>query len=389
MKLFQQFVFTALFAFLASCDNNPSTTEDGLITIDVSKSYPEKELILQDFMDVEYIPLETNDDFLTQGTVLDISENYIAVKNWGHDGDIFFFDRHTGKAIRKINRKGQGGEEYVFVNRLILDEEKDEMYINCATSKRIFVYDLQGKYKRSFKHPNDGQYIELWNFDKDNLIGYDESNIYNDEEPRAKAFYHALISKQDGSVTTPLPIPYETIVGPLVRVAEGATATMAISAIAPNYGDVLLIDTSCDTIYNYSAESRQLQPLFVRTPTNDPVVFLTAKIITDQYYFLETQKRSYSIETRKGFERERLVYDKEEKTIHEVTVLNRDLMMEETFTNWTIGMNNHRVVAFETIQADKLYEAYHDNKLTGKLKEIAANLKEDDNPVVMIVKNKK
>ena len=40
-----------------------SGTNGGLITVDVTAGYPEKELILQDFMDVEYIPLETNDEF--------------------------------------------------------------------------------------------------------------------------------------------------------------------------------------------------------------------------------------------------------------------------------------------------------------------------------------
>jgi hypothetical protein len=34
-------------------------------------------------------------------------------------------------------------------------------------------------------------------------------------------------------------------------------------------------------------------------------------------------------------------------------------------------------------------EAYKEGKLKGKLKEIAAGLKEDDNPVIMIAKNKK
>ena len=37
---------------------------DDFVTIDVTASYPEKELILQDFMDVEYIPLETLMNFL-------------------------------------------------------------------------------------------------------------------------------------------------------------------------------------------------------------------------------------------------------------------------------------------------------------------------------------
>ena len=69
-----------LMAVLAGCGKRNETT--GIITVDVNASYPEKELILQDFMDVEYIPLETNDEFITQGDVLDIGDKYILVKNW-------------------------------------------------------------------------------------------------------------------------------------------------------------------------------------------------------------------------------------------------------------------------------------------------------------------
>ena len=46
---------------MAGCGGDHSST-DGLITVDVNDSYStKKELVLQDFMDVEYIPLETND----------------------------------------------------------------------------------------------------------------------------------------------------------------------------------------------------------------------------------------------------------------------------------------------------------------------------------------
>jgi hypothetical protein len=49
-----------------SSDNQPDT----IITVDVTKSYsPKKELILQDFMDVEYVALETTDEFVNQGFV--------------------------------------------------------------------------------------------------------------------------------------------------------------------------------------------------------------------------------------------------------------------------------------------------------------------------------
>ena len=86
---------------------------DDIITVDVRKSYSQKkELILQDFMDVEYVKLETNDVFLHQGIVMDIG-------------------------------------------------------------KRFIVYDLYGKFKRSFKHRGGTRtvyYINVFNFDRNNLI---------------------------------------------------------------------------------------------------------------------------------------------------------------------------------------------------------------------------
>ena len=107
-----------------------------MITVDVTNnSFPKKELALQDFMDVEYIPLETNDDFVNQGFVQAIGKEFILVKNYRDDGDIFVYDR-TGKAIRKINRKGQGGEEYISCRSVTLDEENNEMFINDSWQEK-------------------------------------------------------------------------------------------------------------------------------------------------------------------------------------------------------------------------------------------------------------
>lgn len=104
---------------LAGCGKDKQSTNE-LITVDVTKNYPEKELTLQDFMDVEYIPLETNDEFVTQGKVMAIGAEVILITNWANDGNLFVFDRKTGKALKKINRKGQGGEEYVGITEIVL-----------------------------------------------------------------------------------------------------------------------------------------------------------------------------------------------------------------------------------------------------------------------------
>ncbi len=100
------FIEIIILFVMAGCGGNSST--DGFITVDVTKgSYPKKELVLQDFMDVEYIPLETNDEFVNRACVQAVGEKYIIVINYYDNGNIFVYDR-SGKAIRKINRRGQG-----------------------------------------------------------------------------------------------------------------------------------------------------------------------------------------------------------------------------------------------------------------------------------------
>ena len=187
---------------MAGCERGKQAT-DNLITVDVTKSYSsKKELILQDFMDVEYIALETNDEFLNQGFVQDIGKEIILVKNRTSDGDIFVYDR-TGKSLRKINRKGQGGEEYTNIFNITLDEENKEMFVNDISKRKFFVYDLYGNYKRSLNHKEGTGslfYTEVFNYDRENLICYDS---YNEE------IAFVLVSKQDGSITKEIKIPFK------------------------------------------------------------------------------------------------------------------------------------------------------------------------------------
>lgn len=195
---------------LGSC--NQADKDSKYITVNVNENYPEKELVLQDFMDVEYIPLETTDEFITQGTVLSIGDKYILIKNYVNDGNIYVFDRKTGKGIRKINRKGQGGEEYAFIVSAALDEDNEEIFVN--STKKILVYDLSGNFKRSFNTADDADYMDVFNYDKNNLICYDMTVYYRDGEEKEKEFYHSIISKQDGSVTRGISIPFKTVKAP-------------------------------------------------------------------------------------------------------------------------------------------------------------------------------
>ena|GEM_PF-6275422 len=65
------------------------------------------------------------------------------------------------------------------------------------------VFTDYENFKRSFQHKKGGGtlfYNDIFNYDKNNLICYDQ---YNEEVP------FVLISKQDGSITKEIKIPYK------------------------------------------------------------------------------------------------------------------------------------------------------------------------------------
>lgn len=372
-------------AGLVGCKH--SDTQDALITVDVTASYPEKELILQDFMDVEYIPLETNDEFVTQGVVMEIGNKYIIVKNGTNDGDIFVFDRKTGKALRKINKMGKGPEEYSHLTDIVLDEENNVLFVNCTILKKILVYDLFGNFKRSFKHTEDNGYVDVFNYDTNNLICYNRWVLYKDGENRGSELFHTIISKQDGSVTRNISIPFDVIKTPFIQDGERTVASK-VSPIIPYHDTWLLVETSSDTVYNYIPKENKLIPFLVKKPTVDPEVFLTMWTLTDRYYFFITMKKEFDFTKGRGFPLTGLMYDKQENAVFEPNVINGDFIKRKKVGMISHPLNNE-FAAFQNLEAYQLVEAYKKDELKSKLKEIAAELKEGSNPVIMVMKYKK
>ena len=378
---------------LEGCKRSSVKPSDSLITVDVIKTdYPKKDLVLQDFMDVEYIPLETNDEFVNQGFVQAIGGKFILVKNRNDDGNIFVYDR-TGKALRKINHKGQGGEEYLFILGIALDEDNNEMFINDHIGRRIQVYDLDGKYKRTLKDKEDKDggtlfYTDIFNYNKDNLICYDK---YNKKIP------FVLISKQDGSITKEIKIPFKEKKDAIaVRSDEASGMTYSVSpgpyrTITPFKDDWLLLELSSDTVYNFSPDYN-LHPFIVRTPSinsMNPEVFLILRLLSDRYYFMETIKNIYDWNTKDGFSKTFMMYDKQEKAICNYTVYNGDFSTKKEMYMSMTRPVNQEIESWYPLESFKLVEAYKNGELKGKLKEIAATLDEESNPVIMLIKHKK
>ena len=383
------FIETIFLLVMTSCGSDNAST-DGFITVDVTKSSysPKKELVLQDFMDVEYIPLETNDEFINQGYVQAVGEKYIIVTNYRKDGDIFVYNRN-GKAIRKINHKGQGGKEYISFRTITLDEENNELFVNDHYAKKIVVYDLEGNFKRSFKQNDKGKslfYWEIFNYDKENLICYDE---LNEEIP------FLLISKQDGSITKEIKVPFkEKKVFIQLLKYEGGIRTAGpgnYSRITPFKGNWILLEPSSDTIYTLMPDC-SLRPFIAKTPpvhTLDPEFYLILKLVSDRYYFMESIKNVYDFRKEEGFPKTYFVYDTQEKDFFSYIIYNGDYSYKKELYMVMFTPINTKGELWATIDAFELCRDYEKGKLTGKLKDIAAKLGEDDNRVIMLVKPKK
>ncbi|MDR2775187.1 MAG: 6-bladed beta-propeller [Tannerella sp.] len=378
-----------LLAATAGCGGQRQAGDEEFITVDVTKEYsPKKELILQDFMDVEYIALETNDDFLNQGFVQAIGEKFILVKNRKDDGDIFVYDR-TGKALRKINRKGEGGEEYTRVYNITLDEDSEEMFVNDLHKSEIFVYDLHGNFKRSLNHKDSGGslfYTDIFNYDADNLICYDQYN---------KEIAFVLISKQDGSITEEIKIPFKEkkLLQQMLRDGE---KTLTVSpgpsrSIIPFKGNWLLAEFSSDTVYDFLPDYG-LRPFLVRTPSihsMDPEVFLLLRLFSERYIFMEAVENKYDFDNNSGFKPVFFMYDKQEKAVLGYTVYNGDFSIKKEMYMVATRPVNHEIESWYPLEAHRLVESYENGELKGRLKEIAATLDEDSNPVIMLIKHKK
>ena len=370
-----------LLALLTSCDNRNNQPTGDIITINVTANFPHRALILQDFMNVEYIILEDADDFLTQGVVLDVGNEIIIVRNNIRDGNMYLFDRN-GAALRVINRMGQGPGEYSNLGAVVLDEENGEIFV--IDSQRILVYDLYGNYSRSFPIQAGWNFPSFRNFDSEHLIGRGASMSADVNFP------FAIISKKDGSVVNEIPIYFEQGIEPMVS-GEGIMLflhSVIPSTITPYQNGFILTEIASDTLFKISPDSGK-EPFIVRTPPIHSMgvkEFLLPIFFTDRYYFMEIARKEIR-QVPGFFPRTQLVYDREQGAVFRYTLYNGDFYPKMEINPAFISAINSEIVFRKRLEAYQLIEANERGELRGRLQEVAEKLHEDSNPVIMLVRH--
>lgn len=119
----------------------------------------------------EYIPLETTEESLMSEIDIfkKIGSNYFFSDN---TDAIFIFDE-AGRFVNKINRNGRGHGEYVRIKDF--DVRDNQLYVLSEGLLKVLVYNFEGDFLRSYD--TDYSYAKLYLLDDDKFVLYaDNSN---------------------------------------------------------------------------------------------------------------------------------------------------------------------------------------------------------------------
>ena len=373
--------FISMIAFVAMSVSCGPSADAGIMTIDVEKNYPKKELAIHDLWEVEYIALETDSTFLVPGgQPYHVGENKLGFVD-NRTGNLLFFNAKTGKKAFCINRKGQGPEEYKSVGSLVMDERAGEIFAWSIIDGTFQVYDEQGKHLRTLPMHNKrkDEYLYITNF-----INLDDDRLLCSSNNMKGYAVHYQQDKKTGLTTLVDSIPNERYVSEYIFAQkDGVTYSTApnLTPFVHTSEGLVYADHSNDTLYRMTDEMTP-SPFIVRTPRvkeTEPNKILRFNDETDDWMFLSSIEMAYDFSKNEGLHQTNYGVEKASGGIYELKFIHPDYEGKE----YSPTALNARYYP-----ADELLTALEEGKLKGKLKEIASTLDEEDNGVVMLLKQK-
>ena len=360
------------------------------IRIDMNKTYPEKTINLQEVANVKYIPLETTDEVLFNGTILHISTEGIAGFN-KKQGDILIFDG-TGKVIASFNHTGQGPNEYNQIYHLDVDWKQKEVYVQDNFRQKIRIYALNGSPLRIMELKETMRESDLYRFSDTHLVYYAQPKT----KPVSPYQPITLLSKKDGSTTT---LPFTKIDDTSIKATGGPFGDMkmnvkSVCQLHKMGDDVYVNEVTSDIIYRIE-NNQTLTPIAQRTPSYQDAsgkdFFLMLTGANARYYFFKRQqallefKGNAASDTKSTY----MAYDRNKKQFLNPTFVNADYPSQDIHMSKLLQCAGSANLCYIQLEAFKLKEALEEGKLKGTLKSIAEKLNEEDNPVLMVVEFKK
>ena len=369
----------------ACTSQSQSTT--GIPVVDFEKEYPPKDLLVSENADVEYVRLETTDEVLLDGLAglyLSVTDRYIVTNN-SKEGRIFVFNRQ-GKHLYNFMRKGNSGEEFMYAKKVRVDDKAEEIFVLDARNK-VLVYTLDGKFKRVLDLPKDMRADDLWNYDDEWLLSYDNYNLDREGLTCAEQPFF-LISKKDGQVKR-IGVNAKDRIGPRIYFEKnGQRGVMAVSMnyIYKNGDEFVLSELGNDTVF--MLKNSEISPLLVRTPGSkdkDVRSMMSAPLKLGDYIEVVEAPKELKMESGK-IETKSVYLNLKTGECFDLNLKDDVSFVEPSAvrsSEYVEAPKNHILSMPNT---DRLFRWKEEGKLKGKLAEMVDEMKEDDNPILIIYK---
>lgn len=372
---------------LFGCTSNNDNMSGDLPVIDVTKEYKEISVDVHEIADVEYIPLETTDSSVMWSAFqYVVSDDYVIANDTQY---IFFFDRKTGKFIRKFGYIGDGPDEYTRNYKFVIDLKTQECFIYDMMKNNLQVYDFHGKFLR--KHSIQKPIAEfacwyLYNYDDDHLILYSQFPVadmnYTDKHP----FY--LLHKMTGEISA-IPLEIEHRLTNVIKRGTplGPIIYAGVYSLLHDEEEFLLADFGQDTLYSF--KDRNLKPIAVRTPAlkeMDPPIVVAPLSFTEDYMFFYIVRHEYvpSDPWKPLMEAPHMLWNRKTGEINRIKLYNSDIRAEKDI-EITGGIQNLPPnCGVSRLRPDFLIEQHEKGNLRNELDSIASHMSEDDNLLLVI-----
>ena len=381
-------IFLLAYCLICSyaCTSQPQSTT-GIPVVDFEKEYPQKDLLVSENADVEYVRLETTDEVLLDGLAglyLSVTDRYIVTNN-SKEGRIFVLNRQ-GKHLYNFMRKGNSGEEFMYAKKVRVDDKAEEIFVLDARNK-VLVYTLDGKFKRVLDLPKDMRADDLWNYDDEWLLSYDNYNLDREGLTCAEQPFF-LISKKDGQVKR-IGVNAKDRIGPRIYFEKnGQRGVMAVSMnyIYKNGDEFVLSELGNDTVF--MLKNDEISPLLVRTPGSkdkDVRSMMSAPLKLGDYIEVVEAPKELKMESGK-IETKSVYLNLKTGECFDLNLKDDVSFVEPSAvrsSEYVEAPKNHILSMPNT---DRLFRWKEEGKLKGKLAEMVDEMKEEDNPILIIYK---
>lgn len=334
------------------------------------------------FSDCKPVVLETNENSLLR----EISKSYLTPKHLfiKSDHSLFIFNR-KGEFVHKIDKSGNGPEEYARLSDFDVDEEKGCIYILDKANQKIVTYNFQGECLNSFP-------IGIWaiKFVKDSQ---DQFYIYSGNEAGESNSYKFNLLSHDSAAAR------------FWEIDDHKKGYLHVNSARNFYwkeGIPFFYEAFNDTIYNL----KEQEPAYViRYKNAAPANFYKSQFANIMDFFQKFNQMGYVNSTYNVFESKNNlfftcynngikyfnVYSKKQNRCISYNRIKDDLLLqnntlpfdEDEFEFWT--NRDNEIVYYISSQfvkenagniRDEVYKTWADRLL------------EDDNPVAVICRLK-